>query len=399
MNGKRKVIGYLVFAVMSISFIVIFLFIHFFLRYYMNQEVYKSIRGYEKYLEEEYKNDMEDDTFWDVNGASDDTELFQVLYLEVSGDYSAVEDERDYFLDKKEIVEWCKKHTEQMKNIRRASVNGQDYYIEQIPYTYDYRGEHYELISILCVNVSTVEWMFQIAEIIMAAIMFLCICVASWCGFRMGRSIEEEQERQKRFFENASHELKTPLMSIQGYAEGLMSGVVKEQEHAYQVLMRETQRMAKLVDEILFLSKYGRKEFSILQEEISLGELVGDCLDGLKNEINKKGISIHLQIKDRFLTADEEQMHRAVSNIISNAIRYAKNTISIRFEDEHLVIWDDGDMLSEEELEKIFERFYKGKDGNADIGLALAKEIILAHGFTLNAENKDGGVQFVIGIK
>ena len=99
------------------------------------------------------------------------------------------------------------------------------------------------------------------------------------------------------------------------------------------------------------------------------------------------------------MTADEEQMHRAVSNIISNAIRYAKNTISIRFEDEHLVIWDDGDMLSEEELEKIFERFYKGKDGNADIGLALAKEIILAHGFTLNAENKDGGVQFVIGIK
>jgi signal transduction histidine kinase len=134
-------------------------------------------------------------------------------------------------------------------------------------------------------------------------------------------------------------------------------------------------------------------------EEISVQELIGDVLDTFYMEIQNKHLKLDVNIEDKFISVDIDQMHRAVSNIISNGIRYAVSAIRVDFKDDQLSIWNDGTTLSDEDMKKVFERFYMGQGGSTGIGLSLAKEIIELHKFSVKAENYQGGVRFVIDMR
>jgi signal transduction histidine kinase len=103
-----------------------------------------------------------------------------------------------------------------------------------------------------------------------------------------------------------------------------------------------------------------------------------------------------VDIDDKFINVDIDQMHRAISNVISNGLRYAQTTLQIVFKQNVLYIWNDGVQLSAEDQSKMFDRFYMGQGGSTGIGLSLAKEIIEKHGFNIKAENYSNGVRFVI---
>ena len=212
----------------------------------------------------------------------------------------------------------------------------------------------------------------------------------------MNKAIREEEDKQKRFFENASHELKTPLMSIQGFSEGLEKGIIKDQQNAYKVIQKEVGKMSRMVDDILLLSKHDRESVQYNFEEISIKELIGDILDTFYMEIKNKNLNLVVDIDDKFINVDIDQMHRAISNVISNGLRYAHTTLQIVFKENVLYIWNDGAQLSAEDQSKMFDRFYMGQGGSTGIGLSLAKEIIEKHGFNIKAENYSNGVRFVI---
>ena len=217
---------------------------------------------------------------------------------------------------------------------------------------------------------------------------------------KMDQLIADGEERQKLFFQNASHELRTPLMSIQGYAESIRHGYADQPQEAAAIIFDESQKMKTLVNEILLLSKIDSQVGPMTTENLSLTDLIYDISWSL--QINSKMRNI--QFEHRFdadyieINANEEYLRTAISNILSNALRYATSKIIISIESSSrplkLTISNDGEPISDQDLPHIFERFYKGKGGQTGIGLALTKEIIEKHHGKLSVSSTERETSF-----
>lgn len=220
----------------------------------------------------------------------------------------------------------------------------------------------------------------------------------------MSKMIERAEESQRKFFQNASHELRTPLMSIQGYAEGLVSGIIKDRGKAAEVILKESVKMAELVDEILLLSKMDLGGLEFQPEHFDLKELLWDCTWRIKAAADSRGLQIEhlLPEKEIRIFGSEKLIERAITNLLSNALRYARTEIRAECEvkeDEDEVrirIIDDGEGIEEEELAKIFERFYKGEGGNFGIGLSLTREILHLHEGWIRVKSVPGRTVFEV---
>ena len=232
--------------------------------------------------------------------------------------------------------------------------------------------------------------------------------------------LEKNGEEQKIFFQNVSHELKTPLMSIRGYAEGLKYRVFeseKDMNNAADIIIAESERLNDLVADLIYISKIDALDASNnskifeMTSKADLTELTVNCVEKLKgllisqNKINDKKIEILPPPNEIYINCDEESLMRAVMNIIANCVQYAKTTVEISFHENakgaYLYIKDDGPGIEEKDLPNIFNRFYKGKTGKHGIGLAITKAIIEQHGAKINAGNRIGetGAEFVIEFK
>lgn len=217
----------------------------------------------------------------------------------------------------------------------------------------------------------------------------------------MSNMIGRANDSQKQFFQNASHELRTPLMSIQGYAEGIAKGVYKDNKKAAEVIVKQSKKMASLVDELLLLSKMDTNA-QLNIERLDLKELLYDCTWRIKEDCDKKGIKIEHQMdkESMFIMADEEKLDRALSNILTNAVRYARSRITATCKKEAHVfkieISNDGKPVCKKDLPHIFERFYKGEGGNFGIGLAIVYEIIKQHNGSINVKSDDDLTCFTI---
>lgn len=253
-------------------------------------------------------------------------------------------------------------------------------------------------IQFYYVNATSEMEMIKTISLVMYIIMAVCIVGATLIGFFVGKKIETDQAKQKQFFENASHELKTPLMSIQGYAEGLQEGVISDTQEATAVILSETDKMTNLVNDILSISRLESGAYKLNKETVEMYSFLAECLTSMEAAINSKELKVDLKVEGGPATveADRVQLEKAVRNILSNAIRYAETEIKITYDGKNLTVWDDGNPISEDSLKHLFERFYTGKNGNTGIGMSLTKEIVEQHGWKIKAENVDGGVQFVI---
>ena len=242
----------------------------------------------------------------------------------------------------------------------------------------------------------TLNWAFFAVLLAISSVMCLL-------GFRFGRNIEKEAERQQTFFQNASHELKTPLMAIQGYAEGIQAGVM-DTASAAEVILAESDRMTELVDELLDISKIDMGRQPLTLSEMDVRELLYDSIRAVEPAAAAGGIAIVPDFPEEpvMVSCDDTRLRRAVTNILSNGVRYARSELRLtcRTEKRHATIriQDNGDGIAEADLPHIFDRFYMGKSGKSGIGLALTKEIIHLHKGTIRAYNGDTGAVFEITI-
>ena len=242
----------------------------------------------------------------------------------------------------------------------------------------------------------TLNWAFFAVLLAISSVMCLL-------GFRFGRDIEKEAERQQTFFQNASHELKTPLMAIQGYAEGIQAGVM-DTGSAAEVILEESDRMTELVDELLDISKIDMGRQQLALSEMDVRELLYDSIRAVEPTVVSSGITIVPDFPGEpvMLSCDDTRLRRAVTNILSNGVRYARSELRLtcRADKRHVTIriQDDGDGIAEADLPHIFDRFYMGKSGKSGIGLALTKEIVHLHKGTIRAYNGDTGAVFEISI-
>ena len=227
----------------------------------------------------------------------------------------------------------------------------------------------------------------------------------------MSNMLATYEGTQKQFFQNASHELRTPLMAVQCYSEGILADVF-EPNDAANIINSEIEKMTELVSSILYLSRIDHHTMQL--EPTSINEFLMSCHDQIKILVdnNNKSIRFNPLDEDMQVNIDYPLLDRAVLNILSNALRYAKTEIVITAE-KHLKrnifanlkqnmvrikIANDGEKIDEKDIPYLFERFYKGKGGNTGLGLSITKEIITAFEGTVNVENLGDGVCFVIDL-
>lgn len=218
--------------------------------------------------------------------------------------------------------------------------------------------------------------------------------------------LKELEKVRQDFVANVSHELRTPLTTMKGYAETLLDGAWKE-EVAFQfvqIINRHTDRLSKIVEDLLTLSKIESKEFQLKIERISILELIDDVFDFVEEFAHKKKINLSKEKIAPSLTldADRKNLEQVLINLLDNAIKYGREggevTVSVieKPKEIQFSIRDNGIGIPKEELTRIFERFYrvdKGRSqelGGTGLGLSIAKHLITVHGGQIWAESQPG---------
>lgn len=217
-------------------------------------------------------------------------------------------------------------------------------------------------------------------------------------GEAMNQSAEKldlYDKDQRMFFQNVSHELRTPLQSIRCYAEGVGCGLMDAQKSS-DTIMAETDRLSSLVEDLLYISRVDSIANQIDKRESDLRDTFALCTEALKPLADKKGIMFEYRFDDApvLYSYNEKHMYRALLNLISNALRYAKTRITLHCGQSggqlSLSVTDDGEGISTEDLPHIFERFYKGRDGKHGIGLAIVKSVIELHNGKISVDCERG---------
>ena len=304
-RNLSKKMGLMVCSLLLASFVVALGAMHVFLSRYLDMAAMDSIDRYVTYTMEPYDSDKEDE---------DSIRLFHVSELVVDSEYRQYADIFSEELNET-IIGWCRNNPDQFDKTTKADIDDTAFMIRQIPHLHEYEGHQEGSIYIFFVNLSEVAWMLRLTEKMVAACMLICLGIAVWFAYRMGKVMQEADILQKRFFENITHELKTPLMSIQGFAEGLQNGIISDTAGAYEKISNGTQQIAGMIDEILLLSKYDAKKQQLNKTELSVLCLVNGCLEMLEPKMAAKGIAVLTDMDDAIIEMDERQMRSVVSNI------------------------------------------------------------------------------------
>lgn len=229
----------------------------------------------------------------------------------------------------------------------------------------------------------------------------------------MANELNTLEEDQRKFVSNISHDFRSPLTSIKGYAEAMLDGVipVEMQDKYLNIIITETERLTKLTSGLIELNQYGGHGKTILdQTDFDINEVIGQTAATFEGACNAKHIVLELVLTgdELFVHADQSKIQQIIYNLTDNAIKFSHNDSSISIETHiknekvFVSVKDSGIGIPKEAIGKIWERFYKtdlsrGKDKKGTgIGLAIVKEIIQAHGESINVISTEGvGTEFI----
>lgn len=216
------------------------------------------------------------------------------------------------------------------------------------------------------------------------------------------RQLAKYDNDQKTFFQNVSHELRTPLMTIESYAEGIKYGIMDSKDAAMTIL-EATGRLSTMVDDILQISRIDNITMPAM-ENTDMRGLIQERIGLVRPLAEMKGLNINYEAASAPITVycAVSYMGRALDNMISNAIRFAKSSITVECRQAGnqvvIAVADDGPGFEPEILPHVFERFFKGKNGLTGIGLAVVRSIVEQHRGTARAENGDPGARLTISL-
>jgi len=219
--------------------------------------------------------------------------------------------------------------------------------------------------------------------------------------------LKELERVRQDFVANVSHELRTPLTTIKGYAETLLEGALQEEvaTQFVQVIKRHTDRLTKIVEDLLTLSKIESKEFQLKSENVLVVGIIDDAIDFVKEMSERKRISIRKNDISPSLSvrADRNYLEQVLINLLDNSIKYGREggEIFISAIEEgrgevQISLRDNGTGIPKEDLPRIFERFYRvdrGRSqelGGTGLGLSIVKHLVQAHGGRVWAESQLG---------
>ncbi|WP_426452077.1 two-component system histidine kinase PnpS [Paenibacillus sp. S-38] len=234
-------------------------------------------------------------------------------------------------------------------------------------------------------------------------------------------AVRRLERMRSEFVANVSHELKTPIAAVKGFAETLLAGALNDKETArsfLQIIFDESERLNRLIGDILELSKIESKRIPLQFSPVHLDTFVGNCVHVMNAEAKKKGIELELNVDgDFYMEADEDRLRQILINLLSNGISYTPEGGKVRLKVEQLVsgrevteldrvrftIADTGIGIPKKDLPRIFERFYRvdkarsRSSGGTGLGLSIVKHLVELHKGTIRVESEVGvGTKFII---
>ncbi len=230
---------------------------------------------------------------------------------------------------------------------------------------------------------------------------------------------QEKTEQERRdFVSNVSHELRTPLTSMRSYLEALEDGAWKDPEiapHFLQVTLEETDRMIRMINDLLNLSKMDSGNAQMQMELVNFNNLVNFVLDRFDMMVTSQNKNYQIKReftkRDLWLEIDTDRLIQVIDNIMNNAIKYSPDggTVTVRLIETHnhiiLSITDEGMGIPRKDLNKIFDRFYRvdkaraRQQGGTGLGLAISREVLKAHGGSIWVESRENqGSTFYVSL-
>lgn len=216
------------------------------------------------------------------------------------------------------------------------------------------------------------------------------------------------ERMQKEFVSNVSHELKTPLSIVRGFAEGLKDGVVESKRERYtEVILDETEKMEELVKDLLELTRLESKTIKLHKTVFSISELLENIVDKLSHHLQEKSLQVVIiPVEEQDVRADALKIEQVLLNILMNAIRHAVpgSDITVRIDKEgdkvRVGIENEGERIPADRIEHVWDRFYRAepsrnrKTGGTGLGLAIVKLILELHESRYGVRNTERGVLF-----
>jgi signal transduction histidine kinase len=221
---------------------------------------------------------------------------------------------------------------------------------------------------------------------------------------RMSAELESLERMRRELVANVSHELKTPITALRAHLENLLDGVEEPDPETLQVMLSQSERLTRLVDQLLDLSRLESGELPLRRVDVGLRALVSDVLSEV--EVVRTGREV--RVEDRVpedlspVFADPERLHQVLFNLLDNAVRFTPPGGEVVVSAHHVdgrcevSVADTGPGISAEHLPRLFERFYRvdparsRDDGGTGIGLAIARSVVEAHGGRIRAASEVG---------
>lgn len=231
----------------------------------------------------------------------------------------------------------------------------------------------------------------------------------------MAKELGAQEEEQRKFVSNVSHDFRSPLTSIKGYVEAMLDGTIpaEMQEKYLNIILFETERLNKLTQSLLDLNRFGHHGIMLDIADFDINRMIKTTILTFEGTCSKKGITFDLVLTGRELlvTGDMTKIQQVLYNLIDNAVKFSHHNSSIKIEtnikNEKVLISvkDSGIGIPADSIKKIWDRFYKtdlsrGKDKKGTgLGLSIVKEIIQAHGENINVISTEGvGTEFIFSL-
>ena len=225
----------------------------------------------------------------------------------------------------------------------------------------------------------------------------------------MAGQLKQTEESRREFVANVSHELRSPMTSIQGYIEGMRDGTIPPQEHPkyLQIVSDEARRLTKLISDLLDLSRMERGSEGLKMQDFDINEMIRRVLIRRMADIEQKRLEVDVDFQEEqcYCWGDSDRIEQVVVNLLDNALKFTpeKGTITVgtRFEGRQALITvkDDGPGILPDDQPHVFERFYKADKAHTSgkgtgLGLSICKRILEAHGQSIRLVPKGSGAAF-----
>ena len=223
---------------------------------------------------------------------------------------------------------------------------------------------------------------------------------------QMAAELDRSRNLERQFLLSVSHDLRTPLTSIRGFAEAIAEGTAPDQQRAATVISSEARRLERLVRDLLELAKLDARQFTLRSRPADITEVVTDSADGFLPAARREGLELTLEATDGlFAMADPERLAQVMANLIENAMKFANGRVDVtvrRAQDSiEIGVGDDGPGIAAEDLPHIFERLYTSdrrptRQIGSGLGLTIVHELVSAMQGSITPETGPHGTTFVV---